>query len=521
MSIRSNTLPIGNTLSPQLHEVLRKNGMNARVSIENGRHMLHVQGHDSPMLSYNITPTQYRALVDGGTNSANKHAYKTFVNIVHRDFDCPKDFVHARNAFGKVVMGLHGYRREPMPVPVRNPHPGFHMRRVDGNLMMLGGTPMIPERDYGHLKPGELQSGAYGFYYKHNNQQQMDPLQELQTAVQPMQPVPQQPIAVKEEPARKYRDLIPSAVYFTNEKWQECLESHGIQVDADNKKLLVQNAGTPYCASYDLTDQQLSDLTNNKLKGDSVYHRIDIINGLIANDFQNKLTFDMLNSTEQPHLNMKQEVIQSIDAQSQQHQQMALQEAEQESYTQRDPRTPGMDNPDGINGQSAESYGKQWQRQVANGRDVNVGEVWVEKDKDNEGKYRMSAVINGEIVSHEITQKQHDRFLALDDYHRLKLFDKVFDEVKMKNIPGDKPSFGEALLAGLAAADTLTRGAADVAHNIEHIKHPHSGPDIYVEEPHRHGRIFVKAGLDTPETIVQRAFDAGMSQGFYNAALHR
>lgn len=490
------------------------------------------------MLSYNITPSQYRALVDGGMNSANKLAYKTFVNIVHHDFDCPKDFVHARNAHGRVVTGLHGYRQEPMPVAIRNPHPGFHMRRVNGNLMMLGGTPIIPERDYGHLKPGELQSGAYGFYYKHNNQQQMDPLKalsrrmlhhqcgELQDTVQPVAQQPVQVQEVKQEPAKKYRDLIPSAVYFTNEKWQECLESHGIQVDTDNNKLLVQNAGTPYVMSYDLTDKQVKELTNNKLKGDSVFHRIDIINGLIAKDFQNKLTFDMLNSTKQPKLDLKPEVLQTLEAQSarqkpEQQNATPTNTQEQENNAERDPRIPGTDNPDGINGQSVQSYGKAWYRQVSNGREVTVGEVWVEKDKDNEGKYKMSAVINGEIVSHEISQKQHDRFLALDDYHRMKFFDNIFDEVKMKSIPGEKPSFGEVLLGGLAAVDTLSRGAADVAHNIEHIKHPHSGPDIYMEGAQRHGRIYVKAGLDTPETIVQRAFDAGMSQGFYNGALHR
>ena len=50
------------------------------------------------------------ALTDWGTNTANKKAYNVFTSIVGKDFYMPKDFVHARNANGRVAMGLHGYR---------------------------------------------------------------------------------------------------------------------------------------------------------------------------------------------------------------------------------------------------------------------------------------------------------------------------------------------------------------------------------------------------------------------------
>ena len=65
----------------------------------------------------------------------------------------------------------------------------------------------------------------------------------------------------------------------------------------------------------------------------------------------------------------------------------------------------------------------------------------------------MTAVINGESISHEITQKQYDKFMAVDDYHRMKLFSHIFDEVDMKNAPGHGKNIGAmiggALLAGL------------------------------------------------------------------------
>ena len=32
-------------------------------------------------------------------------------------------------------------------------------------------------------------------------------------------------------------------------------------------------------------------------------------------------------------------------------------------------------------------------------------------------------------ITHEISQKQYDKFLAVDDYHRMKLFSKIFNEV--------------------------------------------------------------------------------------------
>lgn len=530
MSIRSNAILLGDTLSPQLKDILRRNGMNAQVTMEGNQYMLHVQGHDSPMISYKISRNQYLAMVDGGTNSANKHAYKTFVNIVNRDFDCPKNYVHARNANSQVTMGLHGYRvqdrgmqtppffRHDMPFDFHRPmlgwtprqQDGYHLRRIGGEL--YAGGPMVPERRDGYMKPGELQSGAYGFYYKGDRQQQVqtDPLKELQTVVKPVE--------VKAEPAKAYRDLISSAVYFTNDKWQECLQSHGITIDEQNKKLLMTNYGT----SYNLTDEQIKELTNNSLKGDSVYHRIDVINGVIGTDFQDKLTFDMLNSKEQPNLHLKPEVEQTLNTQYQQKEQIAIADPLQEQQMHGVGVSPGLNNSDGVNGHDLDGSSKGWYRQVANGREVSVGDIWVEKDQEHEGKYKMSAIINGEVISHEIKQKDYDKFLALDDYHRMKMFDKVFDEVKMKTHPGQGMNFGQALMAGLGVATTLTRGAAEIAHDIEHIKHPHGDgvAPVIIAEEHHHGRVFVKPGLDTPESVASRIFEAGMSQGYRDAVMH-
>ena len=110
MSISSNSLPVARDLSPELQEILRRNGMQAHIIRHGHGHQLAVQGHDSPLLTYSITAQQMRDLVDWGTNSANKKAYNTFAALVSNDFYMPRNFVHARNANGRVAMGLHGYR---------------------------------------------------------------------------------------------------------------------------------------------------------------------------------------------------------------------------------------------------------------------------------------------------------------------------------------------------------------------------------------------------------------------------
>ena len=97
-------------MSPELQDILRRNGMQAHIIRQGENYLLSVQGHDSPLLTYHISARQMRDLADWGTNSANKKAYNTFADLVKKDFYIPRDFVHARNANGRVAMGLHGYR---------------------------------------------------------------------------------------------------------------------------------------------------------------------------------------------------------------------------------------------------------------------------------------------------------------------------------------------------------------------------------------------------------------------------
>ena len=60
MSIRSNALSVGRDLSPELQDILRRNGMQAHIIRQGENYLLAVQGHDSPLLTYHISARQMR-----------------------------------------------------------------------------------------------------------------------------------------------------------------------------------------------------------------------------------------------------------------------------------------------------------------------------------------------------------------------------------------------------------------------------------------------------------------------------
>ena len=82
-----------------------------------------------------------------------------------------------------------------------------------------------------------------------------------------------------------------------------------------------------------------------------------------------------------------------------------------------------------------------------------------------EGKYKMTAVIDGQVISHEITQQEYDKFLAVDDFHRMKLFSKIFSEVDMNTRPEANSGLGTKIFAALTAGAVVTAG---VAHGLHH-----------------------------------------------------
>lgn len=506
-----------------------RNGMQAHIVPAGEGYQLVVQGHDSPLLRYPISKQQFLALTDWGTNHANKKAYNTFAEIVKNDFDLPRNFVHARNANGRVAMGLHGYRigigeygrvgRYGMPPPFLGWTPrqqeGYHLRRVGGRLFYAG-TPMVAERPDGRMKPGELQSGGYGFYYKGHLQQQpaqpvrQDVLQELQAFITPMVGKPR-----SEEPAKPYKELITSPVYFSNEKWQECLSSHGILIDKEEKTLTIQSEQVHADMVYDIADAELSALTSNSIEEHPIERRLELLNTVIQEDFADKITMDSLNHTQRIGITLHPEVEQDLAARQQQEQEILLpleadnglaphsnEQAilqEDESII-REPQEGAL-----IDGRDLPYLheSKGWYREGEHGREVEVEAIAVQP-AEAEGKYRMTAIINGEAITHEISQKQYDKFLAVDDYHRMKLFSKVFNEVDMRTRPEMRSNLGAKIFAALAAGTVV---ASDLAHGIHH-----PCPELYGEHFCHVPRPYFKPGVDSPRDVAARNFEAQMNQ---------
>lgn len=530
MAIRSNTNPMRPDLQPEMRDLLMRNGMQAHIVPAGEGYQLVVQGHDSPLLRYPISKQQFLALTDWGTNHANKKAYNAFTEIVKNDFDLPRNFVHARNANGRVAMGLHGYRigigeygrvgRYGMPPPFLGWTPrqqeGYHLRRVGGRLFYAG-TPMVAERPDGRMKPGEMQSGGYGFYYKGHQQprEQVQPvrqdvLQDLQAVITPMVNKPR-----SEEPAKPYKELITSPVYFSNEKWQECLSSHGIIVDAEVRTLTVQSETVSADMVYDLTDEEVSLLTSNSIEEHPIEKRLEILNNVIQDDFSDKITMESLDSPERIGIALHPEVEQDLAARQQQEQEILLPlEAENglvphssEQTVQQEDESIIREPQEGalIDGRDL-SYineSKGWYREGEHGREVEVEAIAVQP-AEAEGKYTMTAIINGKAITHEISQKQYDKFMAVDDYHRMKLFSKVFSEVDMKTRPEMRSNLGTKIFAALAAGVVVM---SDVAHGLHH-----PCPEFYGEHIGHAPRPYFKPGVDSPMDVAARNFEAQMNK---------
>ena len=470
MAIRKYTNPRELDLSTGLQEVLRKNGMQAHISLakDGGRELI-VLGHDSPVLTYKLNEKQVENLMGWGTTYENKKAYNTFASIVKDDFYMPQNFVSASNAFGRVAMGLHGYRighgeygydarparRTPWFAPFSRQGrgwagdfvgyaprtEGFHLRRIgDHAYRPWGGGPMVTERPDNRVKPGEMLSGGYGFYFKgHQKETPVEVLDQIsiEPKIKPLEAAPR-----PQGQGIPYSSVITSDVYFSNDKFQEVLKSHGIVIDEAKKTLTIQSNLSKLDLQYDLKPEELQKLMANKVSGKggvSVDARLAIINEVIGKDFDTKLTKDMLETKELVSLDLKPEVRQEVEApfieqerRIEEQQRLAEARAEQRRESERIERDPNA-----INGREIQTIlgNKGWFQPVANGREMVVGEIRV--DKTLNGTYVMEAEVNGRLLAHSISAKDYQKFLDLDDAHRLKMFDKVFNEVEIKSAHGE------------------------------------------------------------------------------------
>ena len=495
MALRKYTNPRELDLSPGLQEVLRKNGMQAHISMSPDHgYQLIVLGHDSPVLTYQLNERQVENLMNWGSTYANKKAYNTFTTIVRNDFYMPQNYVSASNAFGRVAMGLHGYRigqgeygyqAKPARVPWYAPfsrhgrgwagdyvgwaprHEGFHLRNIGGRAFIpTGGGPMVTERPDGRVKPGEMQSGGYGFYYKgHQRETSVDVLDRIiiDTHIKPLEAAPR-----PQGQGLPYSTEITSDVYFTNDKFLEILKSHGIVIDAEKKTLTIQSSQSKVDLQYDLTLEELQQLTSNTLSGKGgvpLDTRLHIINQVIKGDFSTLVPKEIPETKELVSLELKPEVKAEVEAPFiEQERRLAEQAQLAKARAERQQEAERIQNdPNAINGREIQNImgNKGWFQPVANGREMYVGEIRVDKTAGN--TYVMTAEINGRAVAHAISAKEYQKFLDLDDKHRLKMFDKLFSEVEIKSAQG-RSLYDDDMYIDYDRQRVVHQEEADIAH---------------------------------------------------------
>lgn len=466
--IRKNTNPRATDVAPQLQSVLHANGMQAHISLsETGTYQLVTLSHNSSQPRYyDLNEKQLNALVNGGTNAWNKNAYNTFVSIVKDDYYIPGSWVAAKNANSPVNHGLWGHTimngeygyRDPRFRPFAGPGFGkfdnslfgflfgggrYHIRRVEGRPYFANSAPVVVERPDGRLKPGELKSGSYGFYDKGN--QKKDALSNLEVDVKPR--ALERPKG-KALPLKDYINGYSTLLTFSGAGFAEELSSHGIVVDKDKKTLIIKSDGVNKNLEYTLTDEELNTILNDKLRftdtrgkkkqvhnknAPNISERLDVINKVIANDFADKITVDHLQSKDYINIKLKPEAAASL----------GLLETQANAYNKnidtldldmremrQDYRTGFVDkwNSIGVVDGRTLSEDNGFYLPMNKGRRVAVGEIQAYPTNDGtKTSYRMTAVINNQVMSHEISKYDYIKFINYDNEHRLQLFDKVFD----------------------------------------------------------------------------------------------
>lgn len=123
---------------------------------------------------------------------------------------------------------------------------------------------------------------------------------------------------------------------------------------------------------------------------------------------------------------------------------------------------------------------REWRRSGSNGRSVSVGDISIEKMRDAKtnqevkGHYRITAIIDGNPISHEIDQKTFNKLGLVNNDQRLKLFDKIFPEIEMRRKPGEGFHLGAAILAAFDAARMVVGTGLMMGRQI-----PPPRPEIY------------------------------------------
>ena len=491
-----------------------------------GRLYLEAQGRNYPYNRYEITRQQAEAMSLWGYNSTNTKAYNTLKHILKdadmpRALVVARQaggLVNMGQWGQRMTPERAGFFPRQRFGGLYNP--GYMSRPV----ATFPGERLAPGtmRSFDYRSPGlRPTTGVYwkGERRQYESEDQMP--DRVKVTVTPEKPR----AAERPEPGKAVAltDHYMNPVYFSPEHWRQVLDTHGIVIDEANKKMIIKSSGARLNYSYDLTDQEIAKILNPKLEPDgvSIKERLDIINNNVnfKKDFESGITVDMLKSNNIIDVKLTPAAREKFEYKFEEYdrwmeQQKMLTEAKeaarsqfmaQEGRIRRDPAAISGREIGAILG----GYG--WYNAEAHGREVVVAEIRVDnlkeainsvvmpdgrvmtaeelqkematlgpedqeyaktiqdrlqklmdENKDAKDKFVMSAVINGEIVSHEISRKDYEKFMRYDDEHRLKLFDSIFGEVSIQKSEGVREGRPDDVFLADDGRSFVTREEMDI-----------------------------------------------------------
>lgn len=236
---------------------------------------------------------------------------------------------------------------------------------------------------------------------------------------------------------------ITSEVYFTKDAWQKILAEHGIIINDKardpDERLVIKAEGVRVSLAYRLSDDDLQKILAAKVSGKdgvSMEERIRILNAAIGHDFQEKITLQHLESKDYISIRMKEECQKEAErCFAEQDRQARLEQArlaEKDRREKEDLRIRFDRHAE--NGRELALFmpGMMFRAPVMHGREVFVGEIRADRRAD--GKYVMTAEINGQRISREITEARYHQFIQQDAKKRFGIFENVFrDMVAIKH----------------------------------------------------------------------------------------
>ena len=491
-----------------------------------GKLYLEAQGRNYPYNRYEITRQQAEAMSLWGYNSTNTKAYNTLKHILKdadmpRALVVARQaggLVNMGQWGQRMTPERAGFFPRQRFGGLYNP--GYMSRPV----ATFPGERLAPGtmRSFDYRSPGlRPTTGVYwkGERRQYESEDQMP--DRVKVTVTPEKPR----AAERPEPGKAVAltDHYMNPVYFSPEHWRQVLDTHGIVIDEANKKMIIKSSGARLNYSYDLTDQEIAKILNPKLEPDgvSIKERLDIINNNVnfKKDFESGITVDMLKSNDIIDVKLTPAAREKFEYKFEEYdrwmeQQKMLTEAKeaarsqfmaQEGRIRRDPAAISGREIGAILG----GYG--WYNAEAHGREVVVAEIRVDnlkeainsvvmpdgrvmtaeelqkematlgpedqeyaktiqdrlqklmdENKDAKDKFVMSAVINGEIVSHEISRKDYEKFMRYDDEHRLKLFDSIFGEVSIQKSEGVREGRPDDVFLADDGRSFVTREEMDI-----------------------------------------------------------